>query len=278
MGQVDILAASLQDGVHQLRPWVRRLARLGLGARGVVYLIVGGLAAQHALGSGGETTDSRGAIRHLGHSTFGDVLLVLVAAGLLGYAAWRFLQAIHDTEGKGSDAKGLAVRLAYAGKGLVHAGLALTPIRMLARGDGGRDGQVQSWTARLMAQEWGTWMVAGVGVAVIGAGLYQVVKGVRRSFRDHLDGRAMSPAMRRWAERAGTFGYVAHGVVFGIVGGFLVQAARRADPGQAKGLEAALDTLLRQPHGQLLLAAVALGLVAYGLLSFVEARYRAIRT
>jgi hypothetical protein len=279
VAQVDILASSLREGAQQLRPWVRRLARLGLGARGVVYLIVGGLAAQYALGSGGETTDTKGAIRHLGRNAFGDVALAMVAAGLLGYAAWRFLQAIHDTEGKGGDAKGLAVRLVYAGKGLLHAGLALTPIRMLTRGgDGGGDASMQSWTARLMSQDWGPWLVGGVGVAVVGAGLYQVFKGVKRRFSDHLDGRAMSPAVRRWAERVGTFGYVARGIVFGIVGWFFVQAALHVDPGQAQGLEAALDTLLAQSHGRVLLGAVALGLAAYGLYSLVEARYRAIRT
>jgi uncharacterized membrane protein YidH (DUF202 family) len=275
---VDILAA-VQGGVHQARPWVRRLARVGLAARGLVYLVVGTLAAQRAFGSGGETTDTRGAMHHIGRGAFGDVLLALAAAGLLGYAVWRFLQAIHDTEGKGNEPKGLAVRAVYVGKGLVHAALAVTPIRMLTQGhDNGSDGQMQSWTARLMAEDWGVWLVGALGAAIVGAGIYQVFKGIKRKFRKNLDGKVMSPTVRTWAERAGTFGYVARGVVFGIVGWFFIQAARNADPGQAQGLEQALDTLLQQSHGPLMLGVVALGLVAYGLYSFVEARYRAIRT
>lgn len=260
-----------------LRPWMRHLAHAGLFARGLVYLTVGWLAARRALGEGGQVTDADGAIRHMGRGSLGDVLLALVAAGLVAYGVWRLVQAVHDTEGAGSDAKGLGKRAVYLGKGLLHLLLAVTPIRLLAEGRAGNGGDVRSWAGRVLAHEWGGALVAAAGVAVIGAGLYQVWKGWKASFIEHLALSEMSARVRTWATRAGTFGYTARGVTLGLVGVFLVQAAREADPGRAGGLREALRTLLRQPQGPWLLGVVAFGLVAYGLYSLVEARYRRVR-
>ena len=275
---VDALQAAVQGGTAGLRPWIRRLARTGIAARGLVYLMVGTLAAQRASGNGGATLGTQDAVREVGRrGALGDVILALIAAGLVGYAAWRLLQAFRDTERKGNGLKGRAVRAVYAGKALVHLALAATPVKLLLDEPTG-GGSMQSWTARALAHPAGHWVVGALGASIVGAGAYQIYRGVACKFAKNLDDGSMNPTARTWAYRAGTFGYAARGVTFGIIGWFLLNAARQTDPGEARGLGEALDVLLRQRYGPWMMGAVALGLAAYGLYSFVEARYRRIVT
>lgn len=262
-----------KQATREARGWIEPLGRLGYAAKGAVYAIVGILAAQAAIGAGGETTDSQGALRRIIDAPFGRVLLGLTAIGLVGYAIWRLVQAFLDTERKGSDAKGAITRLAYAGVGLTYLGLALTAVQML-RGAGGSGDAQQGWTARLLAQPFGQWLVGLIGAIVIGVGLYQLYKGFTAKFRDELKLNEMSPTEDTWATRAGRLGFSARGIVFAIIGALLIAAARQADASQARGLGGALETLSSQPYGALLLGVVALGLIAYGFFCLVEARYR----
>jgi hypothetical protein len=78
------------------------------------------------------------------------------------------------------------------------------------------------------------------------------------------------------ALRAGKLGLIARGVVFLIIGGFLIQAAWHIDASRARGLSGALEALARQPNGALLLGATAVGLAAFGVYSLLLARYRRI--
>lgn len=259
-------------------PWMGRLARIGFAARGLVYILVGLLAAGAATGyGGGHTTDTQGAIRTVGRQPFGTVLLVLLGLGLAAYAVWRFAQAALDLEGKGTDGKGLAVRASYAASGAVHAGLAFSAGALAIGLHRGRSDAVRDWTIRLMAEPYGRGAVGAVGAAVIGAAGYQLYKAYTAGFEKHLHMAQMSAETQRWARRIGRAGLAARGVTFAIIGWFLVQAALRSDSGEARGLAGALTTLAHQDHGRWLLGIVALGLTAYGLLSLVNARYRWIR-
>lgn len=265
-------------------PWVERLARFGYAAKGAVYIVVGLLAAMAAAGSGGKTTDTRGALGTIFAQPFGRGLLGAVAVGLIGYALWRFVQAFADAENKGSDAKGIGVRIGYAGSGLIHVGLALSAAQMAfgssggrsSGGGGGSDRAEQGWTASLMAQPFGRWLVALVGAGIIGVGLFQLYKAYTAKFRKELKLAEMSGTEQTWATHSGRLGFAARGVVFGVIGIFLMLAALRSDPGQARGLGGALRALEAQPFGSLILAVVAAGLVAYGVYMFVAARYRRI--
>jgi negative regulator of sigma E activity len=261
----------------QAKPWITKLGRLGYAAKGMVYGLVGVLAVQAALGQGGQTTDAKGVLQTIAQAPFGRVLLALVALGLLGHAVWRFVQAIMDTENKGSDAKGLGTRAAYAGIGVVYVGLALAALRLVLGSGGTRssDQSTQDWTARLLAQPSGRWLVALVGLIVIGVGLYQFYRAYSAKFREKLNLSEMSPTEETWATRIGRVGFTARGVVFGIIGVFLLIAALQAQPQEARGLAGALQTLAQQqPYGPWLLGIVALGFVAYGLFMLVQARYR----
>lgn len=266
--------AAKQAAAH---PWVERLARFGMAAKGVVYAVVGVLAARVAFGTGGRTTDTQGALVTIINQPFGQILLSLIAIGLVGYVLWRFVQAFFDPENKGSDAGGIAKRGGDSINGLIYGGLALTAIKMLL-GSANQSNQnsPQDWTARILAQPFGDWLVGVGGAFVIGYGFYEFYRAYKAKFRQQFKLHEMSEAERNWANRAGRFGYVARGIVFLIIGFFLIQAARLSDPSQARGLGGALETLAQQPYGPWLLGVVAIGLVAYGIFMMVLARYRRV--
>lgn len=267
----DNVKQQAKAATREASAWIEPLGRIGYAAKGIVYAIVGVLAVQAAMGSGGETTDTRGALQRIQEAPFGKVLLGLVAVGLVGYALWRLVQAFLDTDNKGSDAKGRITRLGYAVVGVVYLGLALSAIQLL-RGSGGQNqGSEQDWTARLMAQPFGQLLVGLVGAGVIGIGLYQLYKAYSGKFREHLKLAEMSHTEAEWATRSGRLGFSARGIVFCIIGALLIAAALHSNASEARGLAGALETLGGRPW---LLGAVAVGLIAYAVFCLVEARYR----
>jgi len=258
-------------------PKVAMFARSGYAARGVVYLIVGWLAMLAAFG-GGRAEDSEGALRKLLSQPFGEILLGLMALGLLGYAVWRLIQAIRDTDDHGTDAKGLAVRGGLFVSAITHVLLAVFAVSLIftfsmSSGGGGGGGGTQDWTAWLLRQPFGRWLVGLVGVAIIGAGLAHIWKGWMAKFEEYLE---MDEQTRQKTSPICRFGLIARGVVFLMVGGFVIIAAWQADSSEARGLAGALQALQEQPYGWILLALVAVGLFAFGLYSVIEAVYRRI--
>jgi hypothetical protein len=251
------------------------MARLGHGARGVVYCLIGGLALLAAIGSGGQTGGSGNALRTLLGQPFGRVILGLVAIGFACFALWRFVEATTDADHRGNGWKGLAIRGAHLGGGAIAVGLALSALSLALGwgGGGGDDRSAKDWTAWLMAQPFGPWLVGLVGLGIVGGGIAFIAKGWRGKVTEHL---ACSRDVARWAVPAGRLGFAARGVVFLIMGGFLVVAAVHSRAAEAKGLGGALQALEAQPFGWVLLAITAAGLFAFGVFSFIEAVYRRI--
>ena len=269
-----------RDAAMHTSPAIRALARAGYAAKGVVYALVGGLALYAAFTSGGQVSGSRGALRWLIGQPFGQALLAVVGIGLAGYALWCFVRAIVDPEDEGTDLKGWASRAFQFGKGVVHASLVLAVVGMLrgtAGGDGGSDG-IDKWTARLMSFPLGIWLVGAAGLFVIGYGARQLYKAWTTDLDDQLSFGRMGPTAARWTIRFSRFGMAARGVVFGVVGTFLVVAAMRSNPAEAKGMGGALQALQQQPYGPVLLGVVAVGLISYGMYELIRARYRRIET
>ncbi len=253
---------------------VDRLGRLGLIAKGVLYVVVAVLALQAATGSGGQTTGQEGAIQTIARQPLGTVLLVLLAMGLLGYAVWRFAQAAFDT-GRESGTKGTVERVSFALRGAFYVTLFLFTVRVLTGGGGG-GGQD---AGGLLGLPLGRWLVGLAGLVAIGVGLYQGYKAARRDFLKHLDTARMSASQRRWAERLGILGLAARMVVFVLIGWFLVRAAVQFDPAQPVGLDAALGELATGPGGVWALGIVAAGLLAYGVFCIaVLARFGRLRS
>ncbi|MCB0194109.1 MAG: DUF1206 domain-containing protein [Anaerolineae bacterium] len=261
-------------------PWVEWLARLGFAAKGVVYAIVGVLAVQYAFGQGGKTSGTTGAFETIAGEPFGQILLAIIALGLVGYSIWQFARAGMDADDAGSDMKGIAKRIGYACNGILHMGLSFIAASMAIMGassSGGGESSISDWTATVMSEPFGRWLVGIGGVIVIGVGLYRIYKGYSTKFTQSLDLSEMNSTERTWTVRFGRMGLAAQGIVFMMIGSFFVQAAMQFDPNEARGVGGALQTLAQQPYGPWLLALVALGLVAHGIYNFILARYRRIQ-
>lgn len=258
--------------------WIEVLARCGYAAKGVVYIIIGCLALQVAFGNGGETSGPKGALSQIAGEPFGQFLLVMVGIGLIGYSLWRFVQAWADPEYKGSDAKGIAKRVGYACSGVVYALLAVEAVRIAFMSGGGSGGNsAEHWTATLMSQPFGQLLVGGIGAAIIGTGLYQLYRAWTAEFKKMLKSGQMSLTELIWSERIGRAGFAARGIVYLIIGSFLLIAAIRTNPDHAMGMGQALQYLSQQSYGPWLLGLVAAGLVAYGVFSsIILSRYRKI--
>jgi hypothetical protein len=250
------------------------LARAGFVARGLIYGIIGILAVKLAVGAGGKTTNQQGALRTIAEQPFGKVLLILVAIGLAGYALWRL---IHALLGRGpEDSDSTFDRIAAFGSGTVYAGLCAVAVEILLGSGGSGSGGAQKTTAGVFGWPAGTWLVGIAGAVLIGIGLYQGYRGLSKDFLKDSKTEQMSARVRHWIEWIGTVGHLARMVVFGLVGVFLIKAAVDFNPNKAVGLDGALAKLAHQSYGPFLLGLVAAGLVAFGLYSLSDARYRRI--
>jgi fumarate reductase subunit D len=250
------------------------LARSGFVARGLIYGIIGILAIKLAVGAGGTTTNQQGALKTIAHQPFGKVLLILVAIGLAGYALWRVMHALlgHGPEDSDSSFE----RLAALGSGIVYAGLCAIAIEILFGSSGGGSSNTSKTTAGVLGWPAGTWLVGIAGAVLIGVGLYQGYRGLSKDFLKDSKTEQMSPRVRDWIEWIGSFGHLARMVVFGLVGAFLIKAAIDFNPNNAVGLDGALAKIAHASYGPFLLAIVAAGLIAFGVYSLSDARYRRI--
>jgi hypothetical protein len=259
-------------------PWIVNLARVGYGAKAVLYATIGVLALRAALGSGGQTTDTRGAMAAVVDAPFGRVLLVVIAVGLAGYAAWRFVAAIADPEQRGHDAKGLAIRTGYVARAIIHVGLAVSALR-LAQGhsadSGSGGGGADDMAAHAFRIGGGSWLVWLAAIGIGAYGIYQLYRAYAAKLSEQLDVGRMSAEAGHWVIGVSRFGIAARGVVGATIAVLLARAASRHAPGEAGGIAEALDEIAR--HGQWPLVAVAIGLVAYGVYELLNARYRDVR-
>jgi hypothetical protein len=255
---------------------IERLARLGYASIGIVYMIVGGFAVAAGLGKRGSTGSHKDAFALIRDQPFGRVLLAVIAAGMVGYVLWRFVSAVTDSEHRGSDVKGIGVRIASFCRGLVYSLFAFEVIRMIAgKSSGGSGGEQETkhWTARLMQQPFGRWLVAAAGLGVVAYGAYQLYAAWDSKLSKRISLGEIDSKVRGKVIAISRFGIGARGAVFFIIGGSLVMAAFRHNPGDAHSTTGALQEL--PPP---LLVLVGLGLAAYGVYALVNAKYRRITT
>lgn len=250
------------------------LARWGYATRGVVYLIIGAIALSSALNGGGKTPDSSHALTTLLEQPFGRIMLGAVAVGLVGHVLWRLAQALLNADDRKNDAKGLVARASQFASALAHIALAYGAVRMaLGQGSSGGGESEKTAVAWLMEQPFGAIAVGLVGALVIAAGVVQIKRGIQRDYEDWIQLPGDKATMLR---PVCTYGLVARGVVFLIVGGFLVYAGWTVSPDQAGSLADALDWVRGLPFGQILFGLVALGLFAFGAYSIIEGIYRRV--
>jgi Domain of Unknown Function (DUF1206) len=251
---------------------MRFLARAGLAARGVLYVIIGWIAVQVAFGHSRQQADRTGALHSISATPVGGILLWLLVIGFIGMAVWQLSAALYGSPGAhGSKASS---RLAALCRAVIYGVIAYGVVTYAIGAGSPQDSDQQSVdvTAALMKHPGGRILVAVIGVAFIGGGLYLAYKAWRKDFRRELEPMRSSVGTRL-VDWLGEFGGIARGLVFVTVGAFLVVAAADAQPGQAKGLDSSLRALAATPLGPWLLLLVAIGLIMFGVFSCCEAKW-----
>lgn len=249
------------------------LARFGYAARGVVYLLLAGVASFS--GGWGGAENSQEALSSLLRQPFGRLLLGAMTIGLLGFSAWRLAQGALNADHRKHDLKNGLARagklisgVAYLSLGLLAAGMALG---VTGSKDGG--GSEEGWTAMLMGLPFGPYLVGALGLVIVGGALGQIWKALSGAYRKRLD---IPHDQEKLLVPLCTYGIAARGVVFAIIGGFLLYAAIAVDPKEAGSIGEALDWVRNLPFGGILYMVVALGLLAFAASCFVYALYRRV--
>ncbi|MEV6912939.1 DUF1206 domain-containing protein [Amycolatopsis sp. NPDC051071] len=245
---------------------VQVLGRIGMGCYGLVYLLIGYLAVRIAFGGGGQEADGRGAVAEVGSTAVGGVLLWGLAAGLVAYGLWQALQAAVGYTWIGKQRQRTVKRVTSGVRCLVGISLGVYAAQSAAGAaeQGSGDQRQQEFTARLLGLPAGPFLVIVAAVVVLGVAVASVVNGIRRNFLRDLDLSSLPKGTQRWVERLGRIGYVARGVVFGVIAVLIGFAALTQDPSRSGGLDAGLRTLAEQPFGTVLLTVVAVGVAAFG--------------
>ncbi len=248
--------------------------RIGLATRGVMYLVSASLTVRIALsGTADEGPGKTGALKEVAAQPFGRIVLVLLAAGLAGYAVWRFFAAATYT-GDNDDgaAKVWVTRLGYIGRGLIYVLAVITAASLILGGGGSSEG---GETARVFAVPAGRLIVLCTGVGLLASATYNGYRAIGGSYKKEWSDN-ISKRQRRWATVVSSTGLIGHMVVFALIGFFLTKAAIEVDSSEPESLDEAVRALAEAPGGTVYLLIVAFGMLAYAGFSFVEARWREI--
>ena len=258
--------------------WYEWLARIGLVAKGISYVILGVLAIGVAVGKGGKTTSRSGALAELAEHPLGKVLLIALAIGFACYALWRIVQAFaeraEDPDAEGQ-AKKWGARAGYLGRAAIYASLSYASVKILVGShvQESQNKQARQHTAEAFSWPAGRWIVAAAGLVIIGVGLWNLYRGVARKFEDKWRG-GMGQTAKEYGAWIGVVGHIARAVVFVLIGIFITKAAIEYDPKEAIGLDGALQKLAAESYGSWLLGLTAAGLIAYGVYCLFDAWYR----
>ena len=265
----------VKNKMREVKPWVRRFGRFGYVAKGLVYGMVGVLAALAAFGPKGDTTGTSGALQSIARMPFGEVALWFIGIGLIGYILWDFIKAIKDPENEGTDAKGWIKRTGYFISGLIYSNLAFGAIKLASNtGSAGGGNSEKSISAKLMEQPFGVWLVGLIGAIIVGYGVYELYSGTKEKFMSKFKTYEMNDKEHKIARLSGKIGLISRGIVLSMVGFFFIRTAYTHNPNESKGLGGALTELADQPFGQFLLAIVAVGLILYGVYQIIKGRYQ----
>lgn len=248
------------------------LAKAGYAARGIVFLLIAGLALFSGVTGGKPETKS--AISTLLEQPFGRIWVGMIGLGLFGFVAWRLAQSFADSDGHGSDAKAAVIRVALLGSAVTYAGLATYAVGHALSGGGGSEEAGEKGLAQwIMSQPFGSYLAIAVGLGFIAGGIVTSAKGVTRKFEKYIH----VPDRKGVLSLICIYGLVARGVVFAVTGMLFAYAGFRVDPQQAGSMSDALDWLRQLPLGSILYVAIAAGLAAFGIYNLIEARYRIVR-
>ncbi|MDR6505185.1 DUF1206 domain-containing protein [Arthrobacter oryzae] len=246
------------------------VARSGFAVMALIHIVIGAIAVALALGEPGQA-EPTGAIEQLAANPWGPAVMWACLVGCVGLSLWQLSEATLRARrlpagqrlGKLISSGFLAV--AYGSVGLSFAGFAVG-----MRGDSGDS--TKDFSTALMRGPFGVPALIALGLTVIGVGIYFIVKGIRKQFKDelhHFEGTRRGKII----SALGVTGHAAKGVALNLVGLLFVVAAAQNQPGESTGLDGSLKALRDHPAGPYLLMAIAAGLISYGVFALIRAKY-----
>ncbi len=278
LGDAGRKRSSLLRRVPPLKTLLEWAARVGYGARGFVYLSVGLIVLFATLDMIGDAVGVRGALDWLSQRPLGRLWMLLTGLGLAAFVMWRILQSVFDADHEGTSWRGLGTRMSQLFSGLSYAGLASAAFALFTgpRAADASEGveRSQQRAAFLLDLPFGRWLLLAAGLAIFGIGVGNVVKAWREDFSEYLD---CSVRMCRRVTPLARIGHVARGLAYLPLAVLVVLAGWRAKTADVTSFGAALEAVERQTAGEWIVGLIALGFVAFGAFSFIEARFRRIR-
>ena len=255
---------------HEARRGARLGGLVGLFSRGILYLVLAVLALNLVFGTGrGSDVDARGAMEELAGEGLGSALLIVLAIGFAGFALWNAYEALssHRRSQAGSE------RIADVGRAVVYGLLCVLAVSfVLSPNRGGdTDRKQQTWTAEVLEWPGGRLLVGAVGLCTLAIGLLFLWRAISGGRQDSYAVLEVAPRETRSVHALGALGNVARGAVVVLIGVFIVIAALDHDADETAGLDGSLKRLLDEPYGDILVAIVAIGLVAFAAYSIARA-------
>lgn len=260
-------------------PYVKKLARFGFYTKGVLYIVIGGLAILLVAGlRGGKIADPAGALAVIAQKPYGKILLIIFIIGAIGHGLWNILRGAADVDDAGTNWIGIIKRIIHIGIGIFYVGLALSAwSTLLSENISDANGQLpKTITTVLFAIPLGAVLVFIIGLSVIGVGFHECYAGISGKFQEHYRSWEIKGWHQALITILGALSFTARAVIFLLMGWFFISAAVDYDPNEAAGLDGALLALAQTSYGGIFLFATAVGLVAHGILAFYEAQYRRI--
>lgn len=267
----------MKQKVSQAAPWLEKLARFGYFSKGVVYLTIAFLSLKGVVQQSRNAADARGALEYLGRTTLSDVLLIVLAIGLVGYSLWQFIRSLLDPEDQGHKFKGVFKRIGYFFSSIAYLTLAWAAVRVSLLKDRVWEQQSEEqWAQRLFDLPFGRELVGIVGVVFLAVAVNQIYVAVRASFMKRIESWHLDPQKQRMLVSIGRIGITARGLVAGMIGWLFLKAAYYVDAEKAGGMSEAIRNFERAPGGIITYSLIALGMLLYGLYAWIQAAYRRI--
>jgi len=242
------------------------LVRVGYFSRAILYTVVGLIALTSA---GRIAEGTAGIFKAIEDFPAGTAILWIMVFGLFGYALFRFCSPLFDIENEGSDAKGWGKRIGHAGSAIGHLALAWSAFKFATDSGSSGGGGAQEAAAGVLGVEFGGVLIGLLGLTFFIAAFNQGKKGITGSFMNRI-----SPQAPDFTRMIGGAGYVARAVVFAVIGWSLVSAGFLSQGSdQVKTIGDAVASLA---DDGIWFTLVAIGLLLFGLFSFILARYRII--
>lgn len=255
---------------------IEKIRKAGIITKGFIYSLIGILTFLAALGVGGKVSGKNGVLNFLQNQTFGNILLGIIAVGLLGYAIWRIYSAFLDAKNEGDDKKGYAKRIGYFVSGLIYGALGVSTVSSLIGGNTSQGGDTkESLVSTILNQSYGQTLIYIVGGILLLVGFYQLYKGLTKKFLEDIKNQG-SVESTEVLEKSGMIGFSARGIAFIIFAFFVFKAANQDNADNVRGVAGMFEFLQNMQFGNVLMGAMALGLLAYGVFQYFLARYSTI--